>query len=396
MVNPIKAILAILLIGLLGISAAPVLAADNENLFTDLFTIDADYKDGVAPGSIVPVEITLENLDEKYDVEDITVKVTLYDGSDKIVKYRYDVNHVSQDNEKTETIDLELPVDLDEGDYKLVAEAKGEWEDAGNDAEAYFEDEFEVEKEDDSLAITDVDLNSNTLASGDSLDVAVTVLNNGKEDAENIKIKISVPKLDTEKSVTLLDEVRDGNEYTAYLALMLPEAEDGIYTLKVSAYNEFADASYEQDITIENAKVVEEITDVVVPTTVQEIPNGKKSIFSLDVANNENTPKTLTLIVGGTGDWATAKIDPATLELDAGESQTVQVYLTPKEAGEHSFTVYVKEAGKTISATEINTEVVGASTNTIYSLFILLVFVLISCFIYLRHKAGGFRVATYR
>lgn len=369
-----------------------------------LFVIDdVDYDDPYAPGDVIPVEITLENLAVSNDVEDIVVRAWLEDDiGDRIVdKVRYDIKRMHQDDEKEFTVYVPIPADTLEDTYTLRVTAEAEWEETGEDVSDSWAGELEIEQPEHGLYVETVQLSTDHIIAGETLDVAVGVANNGQEDESNIKIKAEIPEIGAEKTIALLNTLGAGYDYTAYLTLDVPEADAGIYTFTAKVYNTNTGDVYEQDIVMETAEVVvDNGAAVSVPVTglaTQTIEAGKGSIFSIQVKNNENVVKTYDLVVGGAADWASTRVDPTQVNLGPGESEIVYVYVLPTDTGEHAFTMYVKEGGATIAANQVKVHVAGGvtDTETVSSLknffaFLVLVFILITAgYLYKKDQVGG-------
>jgi len=255
------------------------------------------------------------------------------------------------------------------------------------------------------LYIESVELSTDHVVVGETLDVAIKIANNGREDESNIKIKVEIPEIGAEKTVSILNTLGSGYDYTAYLTLEIPEADAGIYTFVAKVYNVETGDTYEQDIVVEEAElvVVEEpatgasVSLPAMGTITQTIEAGKGSIFSIEVKNNEDVAKTFDFVVGGVTDWATARVDPSQLTIGPGETEMVYVYVLPTDTGEHAFTLYVKENGITVAANQIKVNVVGgvAETETVSNLgnffaFLVLVFVLVVAgYLYKKEQFGG-------
>lgn len=381
----LKKILAVMIVALMGI--VPVAAADAKFLISDV-----DYDDPVTPGSVMSVVVTLENMDLSKDVEDITVKAWLEDDDGLIgTKYKTHIVQIQQDSEKDITFDIAIPKDLEDGEYKFIVTADGEWEKGNTKVTYKWEGFVEVEQEDDAIAVTEMRLSAGTVTAGDAVDVAVTILNNGKDDQENVKVKVFIGDSETSITIPLLQE---GEEQNVYMTLQLPKTlNEGIQTIKAQAYNGIVSASASKDIVVEAVKVQpqKQVTQTVT-FPVQTIPAGKSSVFSLQVTNNDADSKTYSFTIGGLQDWASnTRADPGSITLGAGESATVQVHLIPTESGEHAFALFVKESGTTIATQIVKVNVTGETSTSGSSAGLLIVaaIVLLAIFAYFKGEGNG-------
>lgn len=371
------------------------------NADQSLFIIeDVDIDDPYHPGDIMSVDITLENNHQSKDVEDIKVRVWIEDDdNDKITnKVRYDIKRIANDREKDFCIDIQVPKDaVDDDDYTLHITAEGEWDGKENVEAREWVEEFEVEQANHKLNIESVKLYTNHVFSGETVDVAIDVANTGKEDESNVNVKVEIPEINAEKTVSLLNTIGSGYDYTTYLTLEIPDAESGVYTLVAKVYNANTGDIYEQDIVVEKVTVMQN-TDGSAPITTsaavaQTIAQGKGSIFSIQVANNANTAKAFTFGVGGIADWATGRVDPGQLVIGPGESELVQVYVMPNQAGEHTFTLFVKEDGVVTAANQVKVDVAGSVADTqefsemqnVFA-FLILVFIVVTAGFLYKHR----------
>ncbi len=395
--NFMKQVLAFLIAGIM--LATPV-AATESNKFA---ISDVSFEDPVAPGQTLTATVTLDNTALTDDVKDITVKAWIEDSNGDLVgtKVSMDVVQLHQDCDKDVTVNIAVPSNTDADTYTLYVTAKGEWEDANTEVSASWNGPVEVEQAEHGLAIENVKLSANTLSAGDSVDVAITVLNNGNNDENGVVIKAAIPELGVEKSVKLINTLGQYAETTQYITLQLPEkVQDGLYTVKVTVYNDQAGTSANADFVVENAVVAKPSGAITQPATgVQTIEAGKGVVFSMQIANNAQTAKTFSFTVGGASDWTSnVRVDPAVISLGAGESETVQIHMIPTQAGEHSFTLFVSDGATTIAGQQVKVAVtgnaLGTDTDAGQSLVVLLIFVLVAAFAYWRYQTGGFEGST--
>ena len=389
-----KKLFVFLMIALLG--AAPVAATG----ITNFAITDVDYEDNVAPGATMPVTVTLENLDITKDFEDITIKAWLVDSYGDMVgdKYKTTIVQVHQDSEKDVTFDLAIPTDAEDGKYTLKVTVEGKLEKTYSKLTTEWSGIVEVEQTEDSMAITDMQLSTDTAAAGDAVDVAITVLNNGLSDEENVKVRTTIGGAESSLVIPLLKEAE---EQTLYLTLQLPkDMPVGIQTIKAQAYNALASATATRDIVLEAVKIQQTATAPAQASfPVQTIKAGAASIFTLQITNNGAEPKTYNFAVGGVQDWASnARADPATVALGAGETASVQVYLIPTVGGEHTFALFVKDGASTVATQLVKVNVTGApvqAEGSAAACIVLAAIVLLVIFAYFKGNNGGKKHTLY-
>jgi hypothetical protein len=348
-------VLAILLL------VAPIAAFAAEDSKASEFTIDhIDYEDNVAPGTSIPVEMTLANSDPTLNIENIEVKAWLENKfgervSDKAVASGL---IVQQNSDRDLKLTLEVPADVAAGDYTIVIQASGRFESpfsvAGEKVTVEARKTLEVEGMDDSVYVADVRLSKTQYKAGDTVDVAVTVMNNGKDDLANVAIAIAVPEFDVLKSAKLFGDLYSGTEQTVYFTFNLPKDASGIYTLKATASNDLAKNTANINLVVEvPAKV--DTAKTPTSTITKDLKFGQTGVLQLNIANKGTETKTYAVAV--VSDNIKATVTPATFSLAPAQSRTVSVEMTPEVTGAQTATITVTENGNAISQMTVNADV---------------------------------------
>jgi|GEM_PF-2666230 len=405
-----KIALGLFLIALAGLLLVPAKAAETG------LSLDVDIDDPYAPGDIVQAEIEIENTVTE-DISDIEVTVYVIDDSgDKVTdKELYSFGrtqlHAGRSNSKDIVVNVTLPSDLEEDTYTLVVEAEGRGEDSREHFESEVEVAFEVEKEDFAVKITNVELSPEVPVLGDSLDMAITVVNTGNEAQDSVVVKATISELGVSRSIRLLDTLNEGNEYRAFFSLPLPErAEDGIYTLVINAYTEDAGDIYTKDISVSGA-VVSELGEVAqsdvisMQGAVQTIEAGETAKFGFEISNNEKTAMVYSLSATQ-ADWADIQVSPSELVVAPGESQaiTATVNVADDAKGLNSANIYLRDSSGSIVGTiglnlvvEESSARPAGSGSVLFSVLVAVLLVLIVIFVLKEQqepekKAGSSRI----
>jgi len=337
---------------------------------------DVDFDDPYHAGDTAVVVVTLTNDNSLRDIEDITIKVWLedYKGDRVTDKVEYEVVRVQENDDEDVYLTLSLPKDVLPGIYSLKATASGELQDVGTSASDATAVDFEIEQEEHSVEILDI-IAPSKLASGSTFDTSVVLYNSGENNERDLRVTLEIPELDVRKTLSLLKELREGEEYLVYFRLSVPENVDsGIYTLKARALNSEVNSHYEEYVEVVGGAQDQTQQQQTIPTTtaVQETPSikeleaGKGGIFSMNVGNNGNTPRTFRFEVAGTHEWASsARVDPASITLNPGASAEVMVHIVPYEnaLGTQSFTLYVMEGSRIVGSNQLATSVVKSSLD---------------------------------
>ena len=364
---------------LLAVMAVPFANAESGAFRID----DVDFDDPVIPGESVAIVVTLANDDLKLDVEQIEVKAWAVDQfgeriTDKAVISGFQV----QQNDDTEkTVNLRFPAETEEGEYTLVLTADGRWENTGEFVSLRFEDTIEVEQADDSLLTSEIRLTKETYKSGDTVDVAVTVMNNGVEDQSSVTVAVAVPELDILKSITLFGTLFAGSEQTVYFTFQLPDDANGIYNLKATASNAAAKSTASVNLVVESAAKASS-SNTAVTEMSREMTVGKSEDFQIKVANKGSEVKSYLVTVSGDLEGSAS---PASFRLNPGETKTVDVELTAKSAGEQSAVVQVQQGSSVVSEVRVSANVAQGLTQSAGA-FIVLVLLIAGVVLYMQHK----------
>lgn len=323
---------------------------------------DVDFEDEVAPEDVLIVEIKLDNQEDTkfYDVK-LRVWIEDEDGDRLGDRKETDEFDLSVDEEEEKTLSIEIPDDADEGMYTLYVRAE-------SDEGCLFEETYDLEvvRDKDRLKIDKVGFNSE-IDAGEDFNIAVTVLNNGQNDQEDVRVMVDLADLDLSQKSQYFD-IEEDEKITQYFTLTIPEGVEGEYTLSIEVVSD--DAKVSKDYIVKITGVSEEEKEVDVKITVEEpektLMSGKGSIFRITVTNKGNKLETFTFSAAGTIGWATHSIEPGVSTIDAGDSEDVFVYVSPKEdaeEGEYPISFYVKKDGEIIESKSITAIVEGKSSS---------------------------------
>lgn len=319
---------------------------------------DVDFEDEVAPEEILEVSVTLDNQEgvKFYDVQ-IKVWIENEDGDRLGDREETDEFDLSDDEEEEKILNIEIPDDADEGDYTLFVRAE-------SDEGCLFEEEYDLEvvRDEDNLKLDKVGFDSEVEA-GEDFNIAVTILNNGQNDQEDVRVMVAIDDLDLSQKSQYFD-VEEDEKITQYFTLGIPsDADEGEYTLTVEITGE--EVTVEKDFIIKiTGEVEDDEEEAGVEITVEEpemnLVAGKGGIFKITVENEGNSLETFTFSAAGTIGWATHSIEPGVATIDKGESEDIFLYVSPREdAEENSYPIsfYVKQDGQILESISLTANV---------------------------------------
>lgn len=284
------------------------------------------------------------------DTEKVKVK-TWISGYYKDIEAETNVFDLYVDNSYTKTLELEIPNDVEAtDDYTLHVEIEQRKELTGVDTADIT---TKVQRASNLLEILSADVYSASekLEAGELCYVDVVVKNRGNYEAEDVYVNVEITELGLIKTVYLgdLGENDDDDEDAedTTVVLYLPAAAKGSYMLKVSAYNNKASTSVVKNIVISEERATEGI--VITPgATVNNIEPGAGAVYTVNIVNFGSISQDFSIAVEGTEGWATVQVNPQTFSLEAGESETVNIYVVAGEnaiAAEHVFSVKILYGG---------------------------------------------------
>ena len=227
-------------------------AATSEEACSALITNDGELEDEYNPGDTVTIELELENEECGGSTwTDVVFEAWLTDSNGRISSVD-DTAEFNLGDEEEDTLrfsfDLEDDADADET-YQVVVRATADeaaeylWMSADN------EFSFDVERDEHSILVTSVQYDASTQA-GETVDVAVTILNNGEGDEENVQVTLSVAGATQTSSYFTIEE---DEEVVRYFTLTVPNGASGEDLLVVRAANADASDSYSGSISVNAA-----------------------------------------------------------------------------------------------------------------------------------------------
>ena len=205
---------------------------------------DGELEDEYNPGDTVTLELEIENDQCDNAWTDVMFEAWISDSEGRISSIEDTAEfNLGDDEEETVSFDFDLDEDLSEGTYTVYARATADEADELLWEESY---SFEVERDEHNILITDVQYDANAQA-GKTVDVAVTMLNNGQGDEDNVRIGISVAGVSLTSSYFTIEE---DEEVVRYFTLTLPSGANGEELLVVRAANADASDSYSGSINV--------------------------------------------------------------------------------------------------------------------------------------------------
>lgn len=333
-------------------------------------------------GDVVPVKVTFEAL---VDSEDVTVKVSIYDGREDFDATTKRFNVVAGST-YTKLLSLRIPSDIDTeyDEFTLSVEV----DDKDFSTDNYDQDyRVQVQRESYTLDILSVDYNTK-VSSGNVFPVSVVLENNGFNSAEDNYVLVSIPALgvSTRSYIGDLDAVedygKDNHEEDAIeevVYLKVPEnAQAGVYEMEVTVYND------DSSNTVKRLISVDESSSMVLATVKNKDLNAGETVtYELLIVNSADDVKVYNIkTVSGEALSVSA---PSVVTVGPDSSEVVPITVTANagaDVGTYTFSVDVEGKQVVFGANVVGSSV-SASTVALTVILVIIFVVLLAVLVVL-------------
>lgn len=320
----------------------------------------------VSRGETLELEFKIELGANSSSVEDLQVIafITGYKHSEyNPLIQASDVFHIKKNKgdegqiySRWESLELELPEDMESGSYKLRIVLSNKDGDA-----TVNEYNLDIECIDEKVSIADIMLSPNNyVQAGSYLIGQVRVRNEGNNDEDNVKVILEIPELSLQ-AISYIDEIEEGESVSSEeVALKIPVCtEEGEYEVKATVYFDdlYKSVSSQRTIHIVESDACEltkepyktpEKTIVSIAIQQADVMPNEAALFPITIVNTGKTATTVSFEVQG-ADWANVEFKPSNILIVKGEeSEVISLYVTPKEDVEGSkvLTLNIIKEGK--------------------------------------------------
>ena len=208
---------------------------------------DGKQIDDIKPGDDVEVEIIVENKfkdsdNEDLDIEDVNVEVEI-DDADFDVSEDEDIGDLGATEDSTVTISFDVDNDAD-GTSSMDIITYGRDEHGALHGDKMVVD-LKVEKEKHDIRVDTIQLDPavscSKIHTSQTIIAQVNIENIGKDDEDEVKVRLEVPELGIIKVITDI-ELREGRDSTETLTFIIPaNTEAGLYGVEVKVYYDHDD-----------------------------------------------------------------------------------------------------------------------------------------------------------
>jgi hypothetical protein len=384
----------------------------------------------------IEIEITVENTNDDEKVDDVVIEIEIRDDDDNTYsKRKFNLNddeekvgRINKDGDEETaifTID-EVPIDLDEGEYRLYVRAYEDGnedkqcvsksEDLENDAEdeTYFE--FEIEANQDSPIIVKNNMNNILASCGDeNVEVSFKVYNTGSDKEDKVLVNLYNSALGIDE-YAVIDNLKDGSGKEVTFFITIPEkVSKNSANLDIFMFydydedeDEFDEFAYGENTNDDGAdySIGLEIISCQAPVTKPTIQVNlesetiinKQVVIKATITNNDDEDNNFVISTSDLESWAESiTVSPLTALIKEGESTEVTITFVPTVEGDHSFEVNAIANGETTSQSAVinikeKPSTLPGISNTMLYIIAAIIVVLILIFITLIVKVSGRQV----
>ena len=307
-------------------------------------------------------------LSSPVDYDDVRVKASVEGYEYDDIEDRTDIfDMTGSTGIYTKSLNLQLPDDIDIGDYNLnieVVNPLGFTNVVGI--------VLQVKEGRHTLDIQDVILRpTSTVEAGRSLGVEVRIENMGSRKEEDIKVSVSIPELgvSTRDYVNELgsEEVdSDSDETSDAVILYLPiptDAVTGEYTLDIDVeYDRGHEVvSANEKVYVQGTAAMSDVNTIISIDAVSKVVAKNDEVsYRLMLANLGDTEAFYSLNVLGTESWADVSFNPGFVRVSPNGAGELTMTVKPREVsmeGDHSFTLQVKEGDNVLRDIQLTASV---------------------------------------
>ena len=335
----------------------------------------------------IEIEVTVENTGNN-NINDVMVEMKIIDENGNTVTRKkmnidddsIDLGRIKDGDEEIAKFKIdEIPIDLENGDYKIYVRAyddknpeincRSTSNDFTDADETYFE--FSIVASDGATVIVKEDMENIQASCGDkNVEVKFMVYNTGDDDEEKVLVMLENAKLGIEEKF-VIDNLRDkkGKEATFYITI--PDSVDKSFVeLDIYTYYDYDNDEDELDELIAYGESSDEEGDgFSIGLEILSCQTNPEASISIDLESetiinkqviikatitNTGADNDFVISTSGLELWAKSiSISPLTVSIDKGKSAEIIITFVPTEAGEHTFKINAIVNGETISQSAI-------------------------------------------
>jgi uncharacterized membrane protein len=326
---------------------------------------------GVTAGKSFDIEVTFKAI---VDEQDVIVRVWTEEGYKEDIIEKTERFDVVANRTYTKKLTINLPTDFDvKEDSKLVVRVASK---NRADEQSY---QLTVQRPSYELEIISAGF-VHEIESGEALQIDVVVKNRGGHKIEDTFVKARISELQLVSREFYVGDLapvdcNDNNcdkedtvEQT--VILQIPDGtKSGTYKLEIEAYNDDAETTLTDSITVKGIETTNASVEVVTTQLSKEVTIGGQEVYRIEIFNPTDEAKTITITTPAALEAQGIKVTatPSVITVPADSSQTVEVQVEASNqtsVGSYSVPLSISSDEKTIKEVGITANVVKFKTTT--------------------------------
>ncbi|MEK6984584.1 MAG: PKD domain-containing protein [Nanoarchaeota archaeon] len=248
--------------------------------------LDKKIRKDSEPGSSIEFKIRVKNnfsRGENIEIQNVQVKATLEGiASGEDLEQDSSSFDIMPQSEKTVTLKLKTPLQVNSGTYDILIEADGEDEN-GNTHSADFHTKLEIKKDKHNLKFLNFALSPRTITCGRNLNLDYKIINLGEEDEKNavLEVKSEALGIDYSQKDLSIEADAENSLFSGKTQIKIDEdTVNGLFPLVANIYsddNQLGD-SKTFEVKVEDCARTREESEVVLITKGEDVPEAKKAV----------------------------------------------------------------------------------------------------------------------
>jgi len=260
---------------------------------------DDDSVKNIRPGSKIEMIISAENNFDSSDkedlaIEDVDAQVTVPDELD--IDEEETIGDIGPKEDDSITIEFEIDEDAENNDGgEMVVIVSGRDENGALHGEKW-KLTFEVKRESKEILVTDVDY-SEIICSDESFDLSITIKNTGRNNDDEVSLKVSSTDFSYTKRIYDIDLDTDDDTTRTFNIPIPSDLSEGSHFITITPYNDRTDANDPKVVSVEYPTCEEE-QEPEQPEEEDEEEDEVDVVIQNDTTTDEDLPP---IIPGGDG-----------------------------------------------------------------------------------------------
>ncbi len=312
------------------------------------------------------ISLTINNIENKVDDDEkFDISLLFYKGTTKISgskiasnddNLKIDNLKIKGEDDENANFEFNVASDAKEEDYDMYVKVEGKY---GCYVEKLGE-QVSISTEDGDYSIVSDVIGPVSTSCGENVDLTVTVLNIGDDDAERVKVILYNKELGV-NMFKEIDNLDKGDEAITSFSFTVPQNaveknyKFSLYTQfdyddRKDNYGEYSDNEYDYIYVLSlSGNCIDPTKPLITAKLDSSAMVGEDLVISVTFKNNGNTSVSAIIAPEDFESWAgLVSVEPATITVGRAESKTVYITFKPTKEGTQTFNLNAIYNGKSM------------------------------------------------